>query len=94
MELEFHQLEQKYAGLRIADAGRTARLVASLCEHGQQQPHSHLDTDQVAGEPQHDNGKQGGEQCDGLGDARRGIGLGHGVSIAGARPSSVRSAVP
>jgi ParB family chromosome partitioning protein len=38
MELEFHQLEQKYAGLRIADAGRTARLVASLCEHGQQQP--------------------------------------------------------
>jgi ParB family chromosome partitioning protein len=38
MELEFHQLEQKYAGLRIADAARTARLVASLCEHGQQQP--------------------------------------------------------
>ena len=38
MELEFHQLEQKYAGLRIADAQRTARLVASLCEHGQQQP--------------------------------------------------------
>jgi hypothetical protein len=32
MELEFHQLEQKYAGLRIADAHRTARLVASLCE--------------------------------------------------------------
>lgn len=38
MELEFHQLEQKYAGLRIADAARVARLVASLCEHGQQQP--------------------------------------------------------
>jgi len=38
MELEFHQLDRKYAGLRIADAGRTARLVASLCEHGQQQP--------------------------------------------------------
>jgi ParB family chromosome partitioning protein len=38
MDLEFHQLEQKYAGLRIADAARTARLVASLCEHGQQQP--------------------------------------------------------
>jgi ParB/RepB/Spo0J family partition protein len=38
MELELHQLERKYAGLRIADAGRTARLVASLCEHGQQQP--------------------------------------------------------
>jgi ParB/RepB/Spo0J family partition protein len=38
MELELHQLERKYAGLRVADAGRTARLVASLCEHGQQQP--------------------------------------------------------
>jgi ParB/RepB/Spo0J family partition protein len=38
MEVELHQLERKYAGLRIADAGRTARLVASLCEHGQQQP--------------------------------------------------------
>jgi ParB/RepB/Spo0J family partition protein len=38
MELEHHQLEKKYAALRIADAGRTARLVASLCEHGQQQP--------------------------------------------------------
>ena len=38
MDLEFHQLEQKYAGLRIAEAARTARLVASLCEHGQQQP--------------------------------------------------------
>jgi ParB/RepB/Spo0J family partition protein len=38
MEIEFHQLETKYAGLRIADAPRIARLVASLCEHGQQQP--------------------------------------------------------
>jgi ParB family chromosome partitioning protein len=38
MELEFHQLDQKYAALRIADAPRIARLVASLCEHGQQQP--------------------------------------------------------
>src|SRR5437870_3144047 len=38
MEIEFHQLEKKYAGLRIADAPRIARLVASLCEHGQQQP--------------------------------------------------------
>lgn len=38
MELEFHQLDRKYAALRIANAGRTARLVASLCEHGQQQP--------------------------------------------------------
>ena len=38
MELEFHQLEKKYAALRIADAQRRARLVASLCAHGQQQP--------------------------------------------------------
>ncbi len=38
MEVEFHQLEKKYAGLRIADTQRTARLVASLCAHGQQQP--------------------------------------------------------
>ena len=37
MEVEFHQLEKKYAGLRIADAQRAARLVASLCAHGQQQ---------------------------------------------------------
>lgn len=38
MEIEFHQLETKYAGLRTADAPRIARLVASLCAHGQQQP--------------------------------------------------------
>jgi ParB family chromosome partitioning protein len=38
MEIELHQLEQKYAGLRIADRSRIARLVASLCAHGQQQP--------------------------------------------------------
>jgi len=38
MELEFHQLEKKYTALRIADASRIARLVASLCTHGQQQP--------------------------------------------------------
>jgi len=38
MEIEFHQLEQKYAGLRIADRSRIARLVAALCAHGQQQP--------------------------------------------------------
>ena len=38
MEIEFHQLEKKYAALRIADAPRRARLVASLCAHGQQQP--------------------------------------------------------
>ena len=38
MEVEFHQLELKYAALRIADSTRQARLVASLCAHGQQQP--------------------------------------------------------
>ena len=38
MELEFHQLEKKYAGLRIADTQRRARLMAALCAHGQQQP--------------------------------------------------------
>lgn len=37
MEIELHQLEKKYAGLRIADAERRGRLVSSLCEHGQQQ---------------------------------------------------------
>ncbi|HTO45562.1 MAG TPA: ParB/RepB/Spo0J family partition protein [Burkholderiales bacterium] len=38
MEIEFHQLEMKYAGLRVADTDRIARLVASLCAQGQQQP--------------------------------------------------------
>ena len=38
MEIEWHQLETKYAGLRIADRSRIARLVASLYAHGQQQP--------------------------------------------------------
>lgn len=38
MEVELHQLEKKHAGLRIADAQRIARLVASLYTHGQQQP--------------------------------------------------------
>jgi len=38
MEIDLHQLERKYAGLRIADGERRARLVSSLCEHGQQQP--------------------------------------------------------
>jgi len=38
MELEFHQLEKRYAALRIADAHRRARLVASLYAYGQQQP--------------------------------------------------------
>lgn len=38
MQLEAHQLDTKYAALRIADPARTARLLASLCEHGQKQP--------------------------------------------------------
>ena len=38
MEIEFHQLDKKYAGLRIADRSRIARLVAALCAHGQRQP--------------------------------------------------------
>lgn len=38
MEIELHQLEKKYAGLRIADVERPARLLGSLTEHGQQQP--------------------------------------------------------
>ena len=38
MELELHQLEMKYERLRIVDLGRQARLVASLTEHGQQNP--------------------------------------------------------
>lgn len=36
--LEFHQLELTYQGLRIRDARHQARLLASLCEHGQQSP--------------------------------------------------------
>lgn len=38
MEIELHQLETKYAGLRIADRGRIGRLMAALCAHGQRQP--------------------------------------------------------
>lgn len=38
MELELHQLQMKYERLRIADAGRQARLLASLTENGQQSP--------------------------------------------------------
>jgi ParB/RepB/Spo0J family partition protein len=38
MELELWQLELKYAALRIGEAHRQARVVAALCEHGQQQP--------------------------------------------------------
>ncbi len=38
MEIELHQLEKKYTGLRIAGGDRRARLMSSLAEHGQQQP--------------------------------------------------------
>lgn len=38
MKLELHQLEEKYAGLRVRDAARERRLAASLVEHGQQAP--------------------------------------------------------
>jgi len=38
MDLELHQLERKYAGLRIGDRRRQARLRASLCTQGQHQP--------------------------------------------------------
>ena len=38
MELEFHQLELRYSGLRIEDKGRQARLASSLLESGQQSP--------------------------------------------------------
>lgn len=38
MELELHRLELRYAALRIVEAGRRARLVASLARHGQHSP--------------------------------------------------------
>jgi len=38
MELELHQLELKYARLRIFEPGRQARLLASLSEQGQRGP--------------------------------------------------------
>lgn len=38
MELEFHQLEQRHADLRIRDPKREGRLVASLATQGQQVP--------------------------------------------------------
>jgi len=38
MQLEFHQLELHYKDLRIRDARHQARLLASVCEHGQQSP--------------------------------------------------------
>lgn len=38
MELEHHQLELRYAALRVSDPGRRARLLSSLAEYGQQSP--------------------------------------------------------
>lgn len=38
MQVEFHQLEMKYGGLRIRDPRRQAKLVAALVEYGQQSP--------------------------------------------------------
>lgn len=38
MRLELHQLDEKYADLRIQEATRDQRLAASMAEHGQQTP--------------------------------------------------------
>ena len=38
MELELHQVEKRYAGLRRRDARSERALVASLAESGQQTP--------------------------------------------------------
>jgi ParB family transcriptional regulator, chromosome partitioning protein len=38
MQIEIHELELRYAGLRIVDPGRQARLESSLAQEGQQSP--------------------------------------------------------
>jgi hypothetical protein len=38
MQIEVHELELRYAALRIRDAGRAARMRASLAADGQQSP--------------------------------------------------------
>ena len=38
MKLELHQLEEKYAGMRVHDAARERRLATSIAQHGQQTP--------------------------------------------------------
>lgn len=38
IEIEFHQLDQKYAGLSILDPKEQARLMAALADQGQQSP--------------------------------------------------------
>lgn len=38
MEIEIHELERKYEGLRISDPARLSRLTASIHQYGQQTP--------------------------------------------------------
>lgn len=38
LQVEIHELELRYAALRIGDSGRQARLEASLARDGQQSP--------------------------------------------------------
>jgi len=38
MQIEIHELELRYAGLRIVEPGRQARLESSLAQEGQQSP--------------------------------------------------------
>ena len=38
MQLEFHQLDQRWAHLRVRHPARQRRLLASLAESGQQTP--------------------------------------------------------
>ena len=38
IEIERHQLELPYAGLRVVERGQVGRLVASLSQHGQRSP--------------------------------------------------------
>ena len=38
MQVEIHELDRRYAGLRVAESGRQARLEASLAREGQQHP--------------------------------------------------------
>lgn len=48
IDIERHQLELRYAGLRVVERGQIGRLVASLSQHGQQSP-----VLVVAGEEEH-----------------------------------------
>ena len=42
MQVELSELELRYAGLRVCDAARTARMRASLAADGQQSPVTHV----------------------------------------------------